>query len=95
MPALTLLLRWPDGTLERIYSPSTVVRDFLQPGREYPVAEFCATAGRAFHAASERVRAVYGMPCSRAAASLAAIERHASGFSDGCVTLERFEQETG
>ena len=31
MPELRFVLRWPDGTWETCYSPSTVVRDHFDP----------------------------------------------------------------
>ncbi len=93
MPAMRIRVRWPDGAAEAFYSPSTIVQEFLVPGRIYPVADFVALAQRALAAASERVRAVYGAPCGRAAASLRMIEARAAGFAEGGVTLERLEQE--
>jgi uncharacterized repeat protein (TIGR04042 family) len=93
MPAMRIRVRWPDGTAEAFYSPSTVVREFFVPGRIYPLAQFVAVARRALGAASERVRIVYGAPCGRAAASLRMIEARAAEFAEGGVTLERLEQE--
>jgi len=40
--------------------------------------------------ASDRVRAKYGFPCSRAAGSLSGIERDAAGFAGGSVTVTGF-----
>lgn len=91
MPALYILMRWPDGESTAYYSPSTVVKNYFTPGQAYPLADLTARARRAFLAASERVRQVHGMPCSRAAASLAEIEAHAAQHSAGEVTIEKFE----
>jgi uncharacterized repeat protein (TIGR04042 family) len=91
MPALHILLRWPDGASAAYYSPSTIVRNYFVPGQAYPLAEFTARARRAFLAASDRVRQVHGMPCSRAAASLAEIEARAARHDAGDVTIEKFE----
>jgi uncharacterized repeat protein (TIGR04042 family) len=93
MPALHIVLRWPDGTTATYYSPSTIVRNYFEPGRAYPLADFTARARAALTAASERVRQVHGMPCSLAASSLAAIEARAAAHSDGHVTMEKFEQD--
>jgi uncharacterized repeat protein (TIGR04042 family) len=73
--------RWPDGSTPRYYSPSLVVREYLDAPASYPVAEFLERARSALHIASERVRAQYGFPCSRAAATLASIEAKASEFA--------------
>ena len=71
-------VRWPDGTAQTCYSPSLVVTDHLAVGAGYPVPEFLDRARTALGIASDRVQAAYGFPCSRAAASLAAIEAAAT-----------------
>jgi uncharacterized repeat protein (TIGR04042 family) len=65
MPELCFVLRWPDGTRETCYSPSTVVRDHFEPGTLYPLPDFLARSRAALTAASDRVKAIYGTPCSR------------------------------
>ena len=90
MPALLFDVRWPDGKLSRLYSPSTVVHNYFAAGASYPVAEFVTRARTALHAASERVRAVHGFPCSRAAATLQQIETQAGRYPpDARVAVER------
>ena len=81
MPEMTFTTRWPDGGELVSYSPSLVVHDHLELGERYAVADFLARTRTALETASERVRARYGVPCSRAAASLAVIEAHAAGVS--------------
>jgi uncharacterized repeat protein (TIGR04042 family) len=82
MPETYLHLRWPDGRATQYYSPSSILRDYFEPGTSYPVPEFVRVARTAFDHASARVKEIYGYSCSRAAASLAAIEHYAKGFSD-------------
>jgi uncharacterized repeat protein (TIGR04042 family) len=86
-------IRWPDDTGESFYSPSTIITSFFVPGGAYALPEFVVLARTALHAASDRVRQVYGMPCSRAAASLHAIETRAAAFQDGQVTFVSFEPD--
>jgi uncharacterized repeat protein (TIGR04042 family) len=81
MPEMFFSIRWPDGTRMACQSPSTVIGRHLPPAH-YTVADFLGRARTGFAAASERVREVYGFPCSRAAAQLQAIEAAARGFSD-------------
>jgi len=81
MPELSFSVRWPDGTRMACQSPSTTIARHLPPAA-YTLADFLARARSGFAAASERVREVYGFPCSRAAAQLQAIELAARGFSD-------------
>ena len=92
MPELRFVLRWPDGTWETCYSPSTVVRDHF-PGTLYPLADFLARSRAALTAASDRVEAIYGTPCSRALSQLARIECATAGFStDTQVLFESFKE---
>ena len=90
MPELTFTVRWPDGSLEDCWSPSLVVHDHLVEGEILSVAEFHRRSTQALHAASERVRAAYGFPCSRSAASAERIRSRAAGFAaDATVTVVR------
>ena len=81
MPELHFEVRWPDGTRERYYSPSTIIRAHLTAGQSYPVNEFVAHARDALMLASERVRAKFGYACSSAHDTLNQIETRAAGFS--------------
>jgi uncharacterized repeat protein (TIGR04042 family) len=88
VPELQFDVRWPDGSARTYYSPSLVVEDHLSAGEAYPVPEFVRRAREALRIASERVEQKYGFPCSRAAASLAAIERDAATRGTGEVRVE-------
>jgi uncharacterized repeat protein (TIGR04042 family) len=95
MPEMRFLIRWPDGTPEHCYSPSLVIKDFLSPGQSYPLDDFVGRSRTALNIASDRVKAKYGWPCSRAAATLAQIEKAAASFQtlpDARVTVEAFEE---
>jgi uncharacterized repeat protein (TIGR04042 family) len=73
VPEATFTVRWPDGAVEDCYSPSLVVHDHLVPGDRYPVADFERRVVEAMRIASDRVRARYGSPCGRAAATAALV----------------------
>ncbi len=93
MPEVHFRVRWPDGGVETCYSPSTVIKDFFVAGEAYSMADFLQRSRTGLHAASERVRAVYGMGCSRAMAQLAAIEAKASAQpGDAAVIVETFSR---
>lgn len=94
MPEVVFRVRWPDDSVHRCYSPSTVVEEIFSAGRSYPVAEFVALSRKALTQASERVRRSYGFGCAQAAAQLAGIERKAAGFTgeDADVVVEGFER---
>lgn len=92
MPEMYARLRWPDGTTDRVYSPSLVLAEYLEEGTAYPLDEFRRRTRTALTEASDRVRARYGFPCSRAAASLAGIESRLARLTDGEVLVEALER---
>ncbi|WP_375431565.1 MSMEG_0570 family nitrogen starvation response protein [uncultured Friedmanniella sp.] len=93
MPEMTFTSRWPDGRVLSSYSPSLVVHDHLTAGDSYSVADFVRRTTKALQTASDRVRARYGYPCRRAAASLAAIEAVAASQPGGSVRVEQMRPE--
>lgn len=94
MPEMHFLVRWPDGSAQRCYSPSLVIKDYFTPGETYPVADFVQRSRTALDIASERVRLKYGYGCAHAAVQLEEIERVALQFgaADARVTVEAFEE---
>ncbi len=92
MPEIHVRLRWPDGSLQHVYSPSLVVTDHLGEGDAYAVPDLVARMRTALTEASERVRASYGFPCSRAAASIAAVEQRAATQPPGQAVVEGFDR---
>ncbi|GAC1415384.1 MAG: MSMEG_0570 family nitrogen starvation response protein [Candidatus Velthaea sp.] len=92
MPEIRFVVRWPDDTVTRCYSPSLVVTELLEIGPVYALDEFVERSRRALTIASERVEAKYGFACSRALAQLAEIESTARRFRAGCIRIEGFEQ---
>lgn len=81
MPEMRFRVRLPDDTELDCYSPSLVVKDFLQPGEQYALDDFMQRCREALHIASERVRAKYGYACSAAMDQLAQLEAHAQRFA--------------
>jgi uncharacterized repeat protein (TIGR04042 family) len=92
MPEMHFSVRWPDGAVMRCYSPSLVVREYLEVGRTYPLREFLERSRIMLNIGSERVRAKYGFACSAAMDQLASIEERSAGCSDSdLVTVTDFE----
>jgi uncharacterized repeat protein (TIGR04042 family) len=83
MPAVSFVLRWPDGVEERYVSPSSVIHAHLTAGMSFTVGELVARTAAAMDAASERVRERYGFACTAAAEQQAAIERAARRYAPG------------
>jgi uncharacterized repeat protein (TIGR04042 family) len=96
MPEMHFRVEWPNGRIERCYSPSYVVEEHLTVGETYPVEEFVGRARRALEVASERVRAKYGFACSSALDQLRAIEASAEALApserQGNVRVIEFEK---
>ena len=82
MPEMRFTIRWPDGEIEECYSPSLVIKEHLEPGRSYPLAEFRERSRTALSIASDRVRAKYGFACSRALAEIGRIDAGCGRFED-------------
>lgn len=94
MPEVLFHVRWPDASVQRCYSPSTVIEDYFSAGESYAVDEFVRRSREALTVASERVRQIYGFGCAQAAAQLADIESRAAGFpgDGGKVQVLEFER---
>jgi uncharacterized repeat protein (TIGR04042 family) len=93
MPEMRFCVLWPDGSREICYSPSRVVQDYFVAGSSYTLVDFLERSRAALTAAAERVRQIYGAPCSRALGQLAAIESKSRAFAEGPeahVTVEAF-----
>lgn len=95
MPEMRFRVRLPDDTELDCYSPSLVIKDYFQPGRQYPLPEFMQRAREALNIASDRVRAKYGFACSAAMDQLAELEMHAQRFEsrpEAAVAVLAFEE---
>jgi uncharacterized repeat protein (TIGR04042 family) len=95
MPEMMFHIAWPDGSTERCYSPSLVIKDFLAIGETYAVPDFLARSRTALTMASDRVLKKYGFACSRAMGQLARLESCAKRFetaADGGVAILSFQE---
>ncbi|HEV7817406.1 MAG TPA: MSMEG_0570 family nitrogen starvation response protein [Janthinobacterium sp.] len=93
MPEMHFSVRWPDNSSSDCYSPSLVVKDYLEVGRSYALDDFVERSRTALHIGSERVREKYGYACSAALDQLGKIEAIAATFAasgDATVTVESF-----
>lgn len=86
-------VRWPDGTEDRVYSPSSVLTRCFRPGEGMAAAEFAARLGAALAAASARVAEVHGAPCPRAARERARIAARAASCPPGDVAVLDFDPD--
>ncbi|HVZ73476.1 MAG TPA: MSMEG_0570 family nitrogen starvation response protein [Polyangia bacterium] len=96
MPEMHFSVRWPDGEVTRCYSPSLVVRDYLEVGRVYALSDFMERSDTMLNIGSERVRAKYGYACSAALDQLGELRERAQAYAaDAQVTVTAFEVPEG
>jgi uncharacterized repeat protein (TIGR04042 family) len=81
MPETRFKIQWPDGSKEICYSPSSIVKKYFEPNRDYELSDFVDRARTALNIASDRVQAKYGSPCGLALGQLAQIESTAALFN--------------
>jgi uncharacterized repeat protein (TIGR04042 family) len=81
MPEIRFKIKWPDGSEEICYSPSSIVKKYLELDRDYELADFVDRSQTALNIASDRVLAKYGRACGLALGQLATIEETAVRFS--------------
>lgn len=92
MPETRFRIQWPDGQQADCYSPSSVVRQYFQPGQIYELTEFVGKARAALSSASDRVQAKYGRPCGLALGQLQEIETRAQQFHSQAAAKVTFVQ---
>ena len=74
MPEIRFEIEWPDGTHETCYSPSLVVKQYLESEAEYELSDFMERSRAALQEGSNRVQAKYGFPCGLALGQLQRLE---------------------
>ena len=95
MPEMRFKVRWPDETVSTCYSPSLVIKRYLEVGRSYPLSDFVRRSGEALNIASDRVKQKYGFYCTGAIGQLAEINEIAAKFSgdaEARVVVEAFDE---
>lgn len=92
MPETRFQIQWPNGEEEVCYSPSSIVKQYFEPGQTYEIADFVGRSQQALRLASDRVQAKYGRPCGLALGQLQSIESMAQQFSqpDASVKFLQF-----
>ena len=92
MPEVLFKIKWPDGTIEDCYSPSTIIFDYLKEGESYNLKDFIERSSNALNLASERVMKKYGFRCTSAEAQLSKILANAQTFTPDqnvdCLSFE-------
>src|SRR5882672_833907 len=96
MPEMHFVVRWPDGDDQRCYSPSLIVREYLEVGRLYALPDFMERSRTMLNIGSERVRAKFGYACSAAMDQLQELEWRAAAYAtEQEVMVTAFELPEG
>jgi uncharacterized repeat protein (TIGR04042 family) len=81
MPEMRFQIEWPEGEQDTCYSPSLVVKEYLDVGSSYDVDDFVSRCSQALAIAGERVREKYGFYCSMAQAESSRITSRAERYA--------------
>lgn len=93
MPVVKFEVVWPDGKTEACYSPSSVIKEHFNEGKDYPLNEFLAISETALNAASNRVAEQFGYACSSAMDQLGLIKTRCASYEttpNAFVKVTRF-----
>lgn len=95
MPEVDFRVRWPDGSPQRLTSPSRTIERALCVGARYPVDEFVRRTVEALAAGSDRVRRRYGFACTASTAATREVKTRAAAQPAGHVTVEAMCRREG
>lgn len=68
MPVTYIHIELPDQKKDKIYSPSSVIREYFNPGEIHSIDNFLTICSKGLNEASERVRQKFGYACTSAIA---------------------------
>jgi len=89
MPEVHVNIEWPGQVTDKIYSPSTIIDQYLKPGDEFTLVEFESRITLALEQASMRVYERFGYECTSAMAELERVKGRIAAVSeqDGLVKI--------
>lgn len=90
MPEVRFHVRWPDGSEDNCYSPSTIIHEYLKAGESYELDRFVDLSKTALIRAGERVEQRYGFFCTGASQQLETILTKAAKQPAGDVVVLAF-----
>ncbi len=68
MPVTYVHIELPDHKKDQIYSPSSIIQEYFNPGEVLSVDTFLTICTKSLNEASERVRQKFGYACTSAMA---------------------------
>lgn len=82
MPEVNVNIEWPDKQRDRIYSPSTVLLQYIKSGDSLSIRDFDERISQALQLASQRVYERYGFECTSAMDELARLKARIAAIND-------------
>lgn len=82
MPEVNVPIEWPDKQRDSIYSPSTILLQYIKSGDSLSVQDFDARISEALQLASQRVYQRYGFECTSAIGELARLKARIAAIND-------------
>ncbi|GAB3220040.1 MSMEG_0570 family nitrogen starvation response protein [Spirosoma arcticum] len=82
MPEVNVPIEWPDKQRDSIYSPSTVLLQYIKSGDSLSVQDFDERVSEALQLASQRVYERYGFECTSAMGELARLKARIEAIND-------------
>ena len=80
MPVTYVNIEWPNQEFDKVYSPSSVIKEYFTEGDSLSVEEFLTKCNNALYEASERVKKKYGYACTTAQEELKRINEKCKDF---------------
>jgi len=82
MPEVNVNIEWPDKQKDSIYSPSTVLLQYIKSGDSLSIQDFDDRISQALQLASQRVYERYGFECTSAMGELARLKARIASIGD-------------
>ncbi|MVM28517.1 MSMEG_0570 family nitrogen starvation response protein [Spirosoma sp. HMF4905] len=82
MPEVNVTIEWPDKQKDSIYSPSTVLLQYIKSGDSLSIQDFDERISQALQLASQRVYERYGFECTSAMGELARLKARIATIND-------------
>jgi uncharacterized repeat protein (TIGR04042 family) len=82
MPEVNVPIEWPDKQKDSIYSPSTVLLQYIKSGDSLSIQDFDERISQALQLASQRVYERYGFECTSAMGELSRIKARIASIND-------------
>jgi uncharacterized repeat protein (TIGR04042 family) len=82
MPEVNVNIEWPDKQRDSIYSPSTVLLQYIKSGDYLSVQDFDERISEALQLASQRVYERYGFECTSAMSELDRLKARIASIND-------------